>query len=251
MLTTNETMQAAISNNENLWSDNQCFIEAPKMRRLYIYNFSDTDWIVEDDKSAYILEKIRSFSELPDGWHFGEGCGAIEQAQMTAAEICLKLSEFKINEIELFPGIHGGITVFGYQGSHIFEIFCNENGLIDIWHEFEGNTIYEEYDVLLNKIIKYLRGQLWNVESWMTKPSKEKLLGFSIPDYSIKSYNDLQAMPFPSHQKMMEGPFFPQNVPENAVVLNADIFPVIIPVLQETHLSYGEFPPTTCLPTAN
>ncbi len=239
-----------INSNESLWNEGSYPTEAPKMRRLdNLYDFSNVDnWTTKQNEDSHILDKIRSFSELPDGWHYGEGRGATEQAQEMAKMICSQLPEFGI-DIKLFPGIYGGITIFGCRDSHFFEIFCSEDGLIDILHEFEGNTLSEQDDKSLGEAIQYLRDQLWDAESWMESFLKEKSLGFSTLYYSTKNYNDLQAMLLPGHQKTAVYQFSLQNAPEDAAVLNADTFVVTTQIL--THPSYGEYFPASYLQPQN
>ena len=238
-----------INSNESPWNEGSYSTKTPKMSRLHnSYNFSDVNRMVKENEDSYILDKIRSFSELPDGWHYGEGRGATEQAQVTAQKVCSQLPEFGI-DMKLFPGIHGGITIFGCRDSHFFEIFCSENGLIDILHEYEGNTLPEQDDKSLGEAIQYLRDQLWDAESWVESSLKEKSLDSSILYYSTKNDNDLQAMLLPGQQKMVVYQFSPQNAPEDAAVLNADTFAVTTQVL--TRPSYGEYFPANYLQPQN
>ena len=198
-------------------------------------------WIAKENKNTSIPSQIYSFSTLPDGWHYGEGCGATKHAVTKAMKVYSQLLRHKIDEIEVYPGIHGGISIFGYRDGHVLEVFCDQNGFIDILHEVSGNTSYEKDDISLDEVVSYLRGL-----PWMAELSTQKLLGFSTLNYSIKSYNASPVMLSPCHQITAVYPSYRQDAPERAVALNANTFLVTTsPRFRETHLYSGELPPPT------
>ena len=61
---------------------------------------------LEDD----VLNKILSFVELPNGWHYGEGKPPEKQTALKALTIYNKAASFDLN-IDVSPGIEGEIEV--------------------------------------------------------------------------------------------------------------------------------------------
>ena len=52
------------------------------------------------------------------------------------------------------------ISVFGYRDEHVFEVFCDQNGFIDILHEVNGNTSYEQDYITLHEAQLVTLGRL-------------------------------------------------------------------------------------------
>ena len=204
----------------------------------------EVGWLVKESVKADIQDQIESFSELPDGWHYGEGCGATEYAVKQAIGICSQLLMHNIEEMEVFPGIHGGISVFGYRDEHVFEVFCDQNGFIDILHEVNGNTSYEQDYITLHEVVSYLRRLPWMAELLASK----SLLGFSTQNCLIKSYDASQVMLSPSHHTTEEYQSYLQDVPGRTAAPNAGtFFTITTPIYRGPHQSYGELTPPTYL----
>ena len=202
---------------------------------LLMFN-EDIGWSAGTREGAAIRDRIHSFSDLEEGWHYGEGRSATDLAVTRALEVCSQLQEHDFNEVEVFPGIHGGITVFGYRGDDVLEIYCDQGGLIDLLHEVNGDVVYEWDDRPLSEVIGYLRGLPWMVELL----KKKWLFDYSTLNSLIRRYDASLAMPSPSLPKMEEYRLFLSDVPEIAATPNADTLIVFTtPTFQETRLSFG------------
>ena len=105
--------------------------------------------------------QIRSFAQLPDGWHYGEGCGATEKAIETALEVNSLLLECNAHEVEVFPGVDGGILLSGYQEDDTLQVRCDPSGRMDMLHEVNDEVFNEQRRVSLEEIGTYLEGLEW------------------------------------------------------------------------------------------
>lgn len=187
-----------------------------------------------------ILERLQSFSVLPDGWHYGEGCAASSFTVECAIELCSLLTRHGLHEVEVFPGIYGGITVFGYRGKHALEIFCNPSGLFDLLYELEGKIECRENDMQWKELDDHV-GDLswrkgWSVKMWLSD--------FSTSYSSIKSCVASPAIPSPKHQVREAYRSFQSSVLRGAVVLNASTLLVFTsPIMTELQPSFGGSPP--------
>ena len=69
-----------------------------------------------------VLDKLRSFGDRPEGWHYGEG-DEFTSAILECAEavvICGQL--LGLDEVNVFPGLSGEVLVAFYRSGHCIEV---------------------------------------------------------------------------------------------------------------------------------
>ena len=166
-----------------------------------------------------IADQISSFRHLPGGWHYGEGRGATEQAIEAALQTYALLKHHDARAIEAFPDINGGILVSGYYENEILEVFCGDDGQLDMMHEDDRVVVHEQKNVPLRKIISYFGGLPW---------ASTKLSDFSIPSISAGKNSDSLVWHFEIHPTMAGFPLSIQSVLDNTVDRNASTWPASI-----------------------
>ena len=75
---------------------------------------------INDDHVVEV--KIRSFSDLADGWHFGEGGSIPEEVIGVALALSRYARELKFSEIDAFPGVNGEILLTIYHRNNVLEL---------------------------------------------------------------------------------------------------------------------------------
>ena len=138
------------------------------------------------------IATICSFSQLPDGWNYGEGRGATEDAVTAAIELNSLLVRYA-HEIEVFPGVDGGILLCGYYEDQVLEIRCDPSGRMDMWLEVADEPVYEQDAVSLDTISAFL-GDL----GWQAKNS----FGYLIQSITAEKEGDLPARYFKDRREM-------------------------------------------------
>ncbi|PZV81481.1 hypothetical protein CLV31_11012 [Algoriphagus aquaeductus] len=135
-----------------------------------------------------ILQKIKSFSTLGKGWHYGEGQGPSLATLGLAERIAKRLHLELFCKIDAFPGIWGEIQVTAYLQEYFIEINILSDGSIEFLVEDQNQNIVLEleglnFDGLVTKI-KFFKGQyLW--KSFVYFPQT----------ISIKTYPDSPVLP--------------------------------------------------------
>jgi len=105
--------------------------------------------------------QIRSFAQLPNGWHYGEGRGATDKAVATAVGANSLLLMHGAHDVEAFPDVEGGILLSGYHGDHTLEILCDPSGRMDMLHEANDEVVKDRGRVSLEEVDAYIRGLEW------------------------------------------------------------------------------------------
>lgn len=182
------------------------------------------------EEHTKIRDQIRSFSDLADGWHYGEGRGATELAMEAALTIHSHFIEHGIIEIEVFPDLDGGILISGYHENQTLEVFCNQGGHTDILHEIRDKVLHERNDVPMDEIVEYLGGLPWR---------SKKLFDSFILGTIVGKSDDLKVLLSRIHQMEVSRSLTP-NVQEKAAEPNANIFEDFIPRQQEIPPYFGD-----------
>ena len=175
-----------------------------------------------DPKQAALVDRIRSFRNLGEGWHYGDGRGATESAIRSALEIQSNFIRYGARKIEAFPDPDGGILISGYHEEHTIEVFCTDDGRMNILHERDDCALYEKNDVTLDELIDYLGGLQWSL--------KNSFVSF-IPNTTVMRNKGLQVWRSEILQEEACRSLT-RNVPEKQVEQNANIYGVSIPVWQ-------------------
>ena len=120
--------------------------------------------------SDALNRKIEEFADLPDGWHYGSGVAATEQAVTAARKVKSLLLENNAHDVEAFPDVDGGILVCGYHHDDTVEVLCSPQGTMDLVHEHEktGAVLKELRDVRKADLERYLGGLGWEARSSFT-----------------------------------------------------------------------------------
>ncbi|MGD0418467.1 MAG: hypothetical protein ABSA68_02620 [Xanthobacteraceae bacterium] len=88
--------------------------------------------------------KIISFSELPVGWHYGEGSPPTRSTIDLAQDLYWLLLAVGYKQTDAFPGIHGEVMVTGYWGHQYIELIAEKDDSISVHFERNGKEIYSE-----------------------------------------------------------------------------------------------------------
>jgi len=128
-------------------------------------------------------EKIRSFADLPVGWHYGEGVPATKGTIDRALVLESEFHKFSFRKTNAFPGIDGEIRVTAYYQSIYVEMTLEISGSVSYIYEFANEEIESEeltFDEALAKIADF-RGKIW------------ALSGLSIFDTTTLTWDDFKA----------------------------------------------------------
>jgi len=184
------------------------------------------------ETNVEIVDQIFSFALLPNGWHYGEGCGATEFAVELALIVNSLLIERNASDIEVFPDINGGILVSGYHENETIEILCDEIGQINVIHEDDENVVCEQMDVSVQELSDYLEGLLWR---------STKLSDFFIRNISVGERGDLRVLHSKIPQTKVVYRSSTHDALEKLVEPNANtLFSFTIPTSQGTPQLFGE-----------
>ena len=178
-----------------------------------------------------VAQKIRSFAELPEGWHFGEGVGATEAAVGSALAINTLLADYRARNIEAFPCVDGGVLVHGYQGTDILEIQCDPDNKVHLVHERKGDLVREQESSSTDDIECYL-GEL----AWMPISSSV----FSTQSITAGSWADIPVPPFNRLPQVWDSQCSIHGVESIAAAPNVTIFIISTEGTAPLQLSFGD-----------
>ena len=178
--------------------------------------------------------EIRSFGDLPAGWHFGEGVGATKTTVDAALEVCALMNDTEIEDIEVFPAIDGGILISGYFEREALDVSCRPDGTMEIDYEVDDALKYEKQGLNLNDVKAYL--EKWN---W----SKKKSYEYYIPSILASEDKGSQARLFSLLVMIGEFQSLVQFVPLKSVETSAVISPDSIAASQNILTYFGESKP--------
>ena len=110
-----------------------------------------------------IRKRIRSFQDLPAGWHYGEGVMIPDRVRDGALEISEMFESHEAEDIEAFPCADGGILVSGYRGKWAVDVLCRPCGMLDISLEEDGilREDKDRTDQNLGDLETFLKGLMW------------------------------------------------------------------------------------------
>lgn len=113
------------------------------------------------DLEGRVAGTIRSFSNLPVGWHYGSGVGADPYAVDVALSITSLLIDHQVRNIEAFPDLDGGVLVCGYHKQDTLEVLCRPSGRIDYVHEIDDVPAKERENASQRQVEEYLGELEW------------------------------------------------------------------------------------------
>lgn len=110
-----------------------------------------------------VQDKIKAYTYLEDGWHYGEGRNSFPKATEVALFLVEEFKRKGWEKMDAFPDINGSVLLCVYDGDLCYEFTANEDGKIDYREEkrnggyveqadHEGLTKEEASELLWNKI---------------------------------------------------------------------------------------------------
>ena len=135
-------------------------------------------------------DRIRSFADLPQGWNFGDGYPATNDAIRVALEV-VDLIEMlgKFSAVQAFPEVSGGVLVSSRYGETSLKVLCGPRSQIEAWEETEDDILDNE-DGMVS--IKEVEDRLRRLATWR----KQNSSGFSLYSISIATKDVLQVQLF-------------------------------------------------------
>lgn len=180
--------------------------------------------------------EIRSFGDLPAGWHFGEGVGADKTTVDTALDIYALMNDKEIENIEVFPAIDGGILISGYFENEALDVSCRPDGTMELDYEVDQALEDEKQGLNLNDVRAYLEELNW---------SRKKLYGYCILNISANKDEGSQVRLFRILVEKKGSRYSVQNVPAKSVETSAVILPDTMEISQNFLSFFGESNPDT------
>jgi hypothetical protein len=112
-------------------------------------------------------EKILDFSEIEDGWHFGEGISISSKAIRDASRLYDVLIEYGFYETDAFPGLAGEVRVTAYWNDYYFEFTRERDGRWSFIEEIGGieQEQAEQHSLTssqAHKIVEEIAQSIWN-----------------------------------------------------------------------------------------
>ena len=107
--------------------------------------------------------KIRSFRNLPRGWHYGQGIAISRDIVEKALSIHSFMLTLGFADTNTFPGVGGEILLTFYYNNHCIEVTIEPNGYYSIIHEKGTETLSsvsetDDPESSLNK----MAGEIWS-----------------------------------------------------------------------------------------
>jgi hypothetical protein len=114
-------------------------------------------------------EKIRSFSMLAVGWHYGSGRAPSQETIATAIQWYKYLIRLGFTVTDSFPGRNGEIMVTAYEGPHYMEILLETTSTVSFLHERDGQEVRSLDHVTPDQVshtLRELTGKIWNTSGY-------------------------------------------------------------------------------------
>jgi hypothetical protein len=114
-------------------------------------------------------EKIRSFSALPAGWHFGSGHAPSQEMVATAIQWHRHLIRLGFTVTDAFPGTNGEIMITAYEGARYIEILLETISTISLIQESDGKEVRCLDQATPDQVFRALgeiAGEIWNTSGY-------------------------------------------------------------------------------------
>lgn len=108
-----------------------------------------------------IAEKIFSFLDLPDGWHYGSGYAPSLELVLHAINLAHILRTLGCRSLEAFPGISGTIMVSAYGQNSCLDITMPNIREHDYVFLRDGAEVAEKEHVSLDELVETLTRERW------------------------------------------------------------------------------------------
>jgi hypothetical protein len=185
-----------------------------------------------------IVKKVDSFSNLSNGWHYGQGVPPLTQVIDKAKKLNDLALRIGFKETNAFPGIDGEVQITAYFKNLYLEFTIPSDGLITYVYERDHQEIeYEQitYDEAITKI-KSFRGLIWALSELLVRST-------SIPKRNASKVSPL------NHLAQMAGSQSSiKSVPFKLVETSVPIYKSFTPKSQETLQYFGKSLKVSSLP---
>lgn len=161
-------------------------------------------------------DKIISFSNFEEGWHFGDGEKFSKKVIETSLQIVSFLKKRGFAIIDAFPSINGEIRVTTYPGDYYFAINVNDEYRFTFWIEDKNHN---ELFLAENLSIEELKKTLITYRlKWSTSEYSPKTTGMRLGKNSMILHST-------THQRREVAvyPLLTSNVQPNRLVEYVDI----------------------------
>jgi len=127
--------------------------------------------------------KLRSFSELPQGWHYGRGGPIASDVLELTARIYNDLLILGLSRTDVFPDPAGGVLLTAYQGSHYVGIDVGADLSLSLVHEDDDEECCHLHDANLREIKRALAkvaDEIWGMFVSSTQSFGRPIVGASV-----------------------------------------------------------------------
>lgn len=148
------------------------------------------------------IQKLRTFSALGPGWHYGEGESPSADTIRSVEQLLLFAHSYGLPETDVFPALDGGIVFNVYKGDHILGFMVEADGRITFTHEIDDEDVDLQDNIDLAEAIRLLAKHaptLWKSSDLFTRTS-------------TTSAGDDSSLGPSSQVKMVESPSLAQRV---------------------------------------
>jgi hypothetical protein len=154
-------------------------------------------------------EKIRSFSELAVGWHYGSGHAPSQEMIATAIQWHRYLIRLGFTVTDAFPGANGEIMVTAYEGAHYMEVLLDTISTVSLIHERDGKEVRSLDQVTPDQAfhaLGELAGEIWNTSGYFIQGISTVNMGSSRASPSRSMMTEPQSFNWPA--SLQPGPIF-------------------------------------------
>jgi len=139
--------------------------------RYYGTEQSESDPIWEK-----VREKVRGFTQLPEGWQYGEG-QPVEGQVVTASLRLIDVAHTLGIEVDAFPGPEGDVAIVFYRGKMSLEVLAKTNGAYDVTLEdgigYEYEVVQSLHNLRIRQVLQLVRDfgreeDTWNLHESFT-----------------------------------------------------------------------------------
>ncbi|MBJ3763388.1 hypothetical protein ILP92_11590 [Maribius pontilimi] len=134
------------------------------------------------------VDRVLSFYNRPDGWHYGKGHAATIASVNSALRVVSTMNSMELDTIEVFPRTDGGIVVSGIRGEQVVDFAVSADGIIDVYEERDDEDLLIRENADYAFVRRYLEDLGWK---------ESGLSGYFIQTTSVMRVADLIAQQSP------------------------------------------------------
>lgn len=118
---------------------------------------------IQDNSPDPVEEYIRSFSELPEGWNFGEGRAPSGEVINKAIEVYGRGKSFMLTG-NAFPLVDGEIEISFSNQDHFIDVLITNQNTLEYTYEIGKGDEYNEIEHIENISLKEIESKLRALE---------------------------------------------------------------------------------------